>query len=211
MVAVEDIRVLSGTKKAHAGTTDCGGMRYRARHRCFCLLVCTHTALLAYDIPRICHERWQHLLRNEAPSLGTNRMCQYSRRSHSPRPFCSRSNMWIDSSCITHVVDPTPKEGLDRCSEVESDHTRCDRSHTRCLHACCWGLVRLLRAVRGAMAMVIAVGSDSSPDTGAGRHRISWRSQSGCRRICGWQRLWVLVVDKLRVKMSQAGLDRFRP
>jgi hypothetical protein len=60
--------------------------------------------------------------------------------------------------------------------------------------------------------MAIAAGSDdSSLDTGASRHRISWSSTCICRRICGWMWMWVFMVDRLRVRMSQAGLGGVRP
>jgi hypothetical protein len=123
-------------------------------------------------------------------------MSQHSWRSLSPRPFCSRGNVWIDSSCISHIVDPSTEKGFHRCSKIESDHTSCYRSHTGCLHTSRWSLVGRLRvfgdAIALLIALVIAAGSDSSLHTGAGRHRISWRLEENRGCICGREGLWVL-------------------
>lgn len=121
--------------------------------------------------------------------------------------------MWIDGSGISHVVDATAEEGLDRGSEVEGDHTSSDCAHTRCLHACCRGLVRLLGAIGNAIIVGVVAGArrDSSAETGAGSHCITW--EAGIEtRLCieqgrdGEQRLFHrgCEVEKARVDMSQA-------
>jgi hypothetical protein len=103
--------------------------------------------------------------------------------------------VWIDGSCIAHVVNPPAEEGLDGCPEVECDHTRCYRPHTRRLHACCGSLVGCLRALGGAFSGRIFGGSDSSAGTGAGCHRRAWDRAKICRYI-GGRRGWRLTLGR---------------
>lgn len=92
--------------------------------------------------------------------------------------------MWVDGSGIAHVVDPAPKEGLYRRSEVKGNHPGGDGSHARSLDARGWCLVGCLRGVGGAIIGAIAADRDSSADTGAGCHCIAWevREGKGCMR-----------------------------
>jgi hypothetical protein len=99
-------------------------------------------------------------------------MRKHSRRSHSPRPFRTGSHMWID--------------GFYRCSKVKGDHAGCYCSHTRRLYSGCWSLVGRLWVLGGAIIVAIVAGSDSSMDTGAGRHRIAWEMNNVRRCICGY-------------------------
>jgi hypothetical protein len=150
-----------------------------------------------YDVPSIGHQRGQHLLWYEAPAFGTDCMRKHRGRGHSPRPLCACGNVWIDGSCVAHVVDAPAEEGLHWGSEVEGDHAGCHRSHTRCLYSGRWGLVGGLSAIGSAVAAAaraIAVGRDSSAGTGAGRHRITWECSAsavattgaeGAGSVCG--------------------------
>jgi len=139
-------------------------------------------------IPSICHQRWQHLLRYEPPSLSPYRMRQYGRRSHSPRPLRIRNNMRIYRPRIAHVIYSSPEKGFDWCSEVEGDHPRCHGSHTSGLHTRRWCLIGGLRGVgRSGRRVIGGIASerDSSARTGAGRHRIVLVVGEVCRRMGG--------------------------
>jgi hypothetical protein len=92
--------------------------------------------------------------------------------------------MWINRPRIAHIIYPAPEEGFYRCSEVKGDHSRCYGSHTSGLHTRRWGFVGCLRGIRGGGVLWgIAWEGDSSAQTGAGRHRITWMVGEVCRRM----------------------------
>lgn len=160
-------------------------------------------------IPGIRHQRRQHLLRYEGPSLCPYCMCKYSRRGHPPRPLGLRRDVRVDSPRIAHVVYPASEEGLYRGSEVEGHHTRCYRAHTSGLHSCCWSLIRLLRRVGGVIAAGPGLGRhDSSVYTGAGRHRISWEVFGVCS-ICGLSVVVYIVEDVARGSVTSDAVPKF--
>lgn len=118
-------------------------------------------------------------------------MRQHGRRSHSPRPLRIRHDVWIDGPRIAHVIYPPAEEGLDWCSEVKGNHSRCHGAHTGSLDTCRWCLVGRLRGFGGRGVIGgIASERDSSAETGAGRHRITWEVGESCRRMGGVLEGW---------------------
>jgi hypothetical protein len=139
------------------------------------------------------------LIGYEAPSLGPDCMNQHSRRRHSPRPFRRLSEVRVDGSRISHVVDPASEESLYRSSEVEGNHSRGDCTHTCGLHS---RRGRLIGCASIFCVFSVGAGRSSSAGTGACCHRIALRIRRNCRFIRGAP---VAVYKKVRERLHAGG------